>query len=207
MVPSRVLYQMGNYDILINGVKVEVKVADTVEAVNQAIGQFHSLYRVLGLDYQKVVSVDPKSSYDLLVLCGGDNGFCLVINLHFMQNCIPDSLRQVLRDGDNCIVHSSPLPAAYNNLLKDYNAAIKSIDAGEFAARVLNKPNFKGSNLSQIAREVGVSYEDLKGLSKGTGEIRVEQEYLRVLTAEQVKKAVIQAYTCYKIGVKLLYTR
>ncbi|KAK9735761.1 hypothetical protein RND81_04G225900 [Saponaria officinalis] len=132
MVPKIFLSKMGNYVVDINSTKITVKVADSAEAIDEALGNQLSnffVYNVFGLDYKTAVSLDSSCSRKLLVLCAGDDfGYCsLVVQLDHLDYQVSEKLKKILTNPDKCFVmRASYLP----NLFGPGDASVRSIKVG-----------------------------------------------------------------------------
>jgi len=209
-IPSEYLAKMGRYSIKIEGVEVEVKVVDvrSISIVTTHIIEMRSSLMKSSASSPRVVGVDIKQltrgfAYvpepSLLVLSAGAN--CLIVHLGPEFNTpsdvkAPEELINFLTDTSVCFVGSTRRPP-----LLMYTS-FWGVQAEDLAATVLKKPSLLRSTLAELAQEAGVHYE---GPSKGIGEsLKVDSINPIVLTEDQVKLAVSDAYAYYKIGHKLL---
>lgn len=139
------------------------------------------------------------SIYELLILCGASR--CLIIHLRYMNNQVPESLKNFLQNSEICFVRMPKMVTMCSNF-----SWVDGVEADDLAARVLKKPSMKGLSLGEVARTVGVPYKDVNGSSRDqSGVVQVVSKYVRVLAPDQVKMVMNDAYTCYyKIGSMLL---
>ncbi|KMT13644.1 hypothetical protein BVRB_4g080300 [Beta vulgaris subsp. vulgaris] len=198
MIPTKYLCKMGDYDIIYDGVPLKAKVIDNYKVVNQLIPHYFGSEDVIGLDIKNFTRNNMgshrsfhlvQSSYDILVLCGISR--CLIIHSDFMMEQLP-SLKEFLEDSNICFVRPS--------ILKDNSSSYPGgVAVCELAARVLKKSKLKKeSSLEVISREVGVSYQDVYG------SIVLNSDSDKILTQEQVEMVAYRAFTCHRIGSKLL---
>ncbi|KAH7865258.1 hypothetical protein Vadar_004296 [Vaccinium darrowii] len=162
---------MGTYNVQINGVTLIVKVVDRAALVTTELSHLRSLIgttTTVGFMVKSNPAGEFKNGvychYDLqysnraiLQLCVGDR--CLVILLTHLDS-FPQSLKDFLNDeginfvGDQMSHGLSILKSSHGVELRK---GVNYIEASEFAARVLKKPNLLGSFLATIEKEVGFS--------------------------------------------------
>ena len=190
------LSNMGMYDIKIQGTMVKVSVVDNSSVVDAKIDELKSLLQTL---QKRVVGFDVKilknRIANLMLLCVGTR--CLIIQLCHLDR-IPESLKQFLADQTTCFLGTGM--AKINRVLIDE----KNIDCwscfevGHFAFRILKKEFLESYGLPKLAGLVGMDIKEL---------IIEHPDWIwnsRILSEEQIKYAMHNAYTSYVIGNKLL---
>ncbi|KNA04908.1 hypothetical protein SOVF_195340 [Spinacia oleracea] len=206
-IPIEFLLQMGSSEINLHGVQITTHVINNVEAVNKHITELRTYLecntKVVGLDLKMKIKPDGgsynyKSQPDILILCVFRR--CLIIHLDSIVKVfdVPKSLEDFVNDPMICFVGATTLPEDQDRFKFSYPKV--GVTVGDLAARVLRKPGLTESSLADVAKEVGVLY---KGGS--VNEIVIKSSMDRtVLTDEQIKIVLSEAYAYYQIGYKLL---
>lgn len=212
-IPSESLAKMGGYSTKFEGVEVKVKVVD-IGCASLIETHINEMLSALKTRPVKVVGVDLKclthcdgiftSKRVSLALCDGTN--CLIIHLssevYSSSNDhkdlqAPEELMKFLQDSSICFVGSTWRPSVLAP------ASSWGVEVGALAALVLKKPSLNGSSLGVVSQEVGIKYEG-SSTRGGDETVKVDSIDPVVLTGKQVKLAVTDAYTNYKVGHKLL---
>ncbi|KAL4636604.1 hypothetical protein ACB092_03G020900 [Castanea dentata] len=186
------------YEIEIQGVYVKASVVDHAVLVDAHIDELRSSFEKPLV--APIVAFDIKCKPNcngaiLLILCIGTR--CLIVQLYYLDS-FPESIKKFLSDLNVCFVGIGVKDKVKKILQWPQMFGCKTgVELGHLAARVLKKPNLDGCVLVELASEVGVYYEEPKGVT-------FSDWGARVFSHEQVKYAIHDAYASYLIGNHLL---
>ncbi|KAL5853814.1 hypothetical protein ACOSQ3_008932 [Xanthoceras sorbifolium] len=194
MIPIKYLSKMGKYVVKIQGDEVEASVIDNKKVVDVKIAELKASLQghdrlVVGVDVKYRIDQSLFRTPSLLILSWKNR--CLIIQICRL-NKLPDSLSDFLADEnlkrDDVNDHW---------MCRDLLSSIDPIvELGELAVRVLKKPNLSTCGLADLAREVGVNASAPRSYAHNWKSI--------VFTDQQIKDAILDAYTTYLVGDKLL---
>ncbi|KMT13646.1 hypothetical protein BVRB_4g080320 [Beta vulgaris subsp. vulgaris] len=195
---------MGSSKINLHGDQITTHVLDSAEAVDKHIADLRRYLecnaKVIGLDIKTKLKPNGGShiiKQHILVLCVFRR--CLIIHLDYITKAgiAPQSLHTFLNDPKICFVGATTLPDM-KNWVQNFSNLEVGVKVGDLAAIVLRKPALTELSLGDLAKEFVVAYQG------ETAEIVVNENNRTVLTEEQIRSALNDAYAYYQIGYKLL---
>ncbi|KAK2640324.1 hypothetical protein Ddye_028119 [Dipteronia dyeriana] len=220
MIPIKYLLKMGSYEVEIQDVNVKVCLIDNADVLDVKIAEFKASIEdydcvAVGVDVKDHVDHNESRTFiDLFILTSES---CSLIIQICRLGGIPDSLLKFLSDESICFVFKgadnrnsmNPRIFDYSTLKLKLNST--AVDVRELAVRVLKKPNLSRCGLVDLAREVGIKGEASSALSSPSSSSYSSSAAKDapnwesvVFSSEQIKSAIQDAYTCYRIGYKLL---
>ena len=201
MIPLKFLLKMGTYEVKIQGVNVKASVIDNACALDVKIAEFKASLRgrdraVVGVDV-RITNVWMYGRIPVVLILFTEN-CCLIIQLcRFNRN--PVSLSNFLKDTNICFVieKAENLTVGRVWFHKNLNSCLTSVvELSELAARVLKKPNLSTFGLVELASEIGIEVKLAGTKAPNWKSI--------VFSNEEIKFAILDACTIYRIGYKLL---
>ncbi|KAL5786663.1 hypothetical protein ACOSQ2_009055 [Xanthoceras sorbifolium] len=202
MIPINILSKMGIYELKLNPRLKVVKaiVIDSAALIDSNITELRSLLQkpVVGFDVKFDTDHDDQNKKRIakLLLLYVDCR-CLIIQLHSLAS-IPDGLKQFLADEAICFVGTG-IENKVTSLQRYGLSCVTAVEVGDFAARVLKKPNISSFGITDLATEVGLPLVRVPGLPERTPDWSAS-----VFTEAEVKYAILEARGGYLIGSMLL---
>ncbi|KAK6937258.1 3'-5' exonuclease domain [Dillenia turbinata] len=174
--------------------------ASTVD--NCIRGFLSNLYngkKLIGLDTERTLidSNDPKkgSKIAILQLCDGDD--CLIIQLPYLDS-MPTSLLNFLRFADYTFIGLG-IRENVAELEKEYGVGVRNVvEVGELAASVKRDKSLVTCGLEELGEKV----DKLRYCRVSS--VVFDDWGAEKLTPKQVKYATLNAYTYFRLGIKLL---
>uniref|UniRef100_A0A803L4E3 Uncharacterized protein n=1 Tax=Chenopodium quinoa TaxID=63459 RepID=A0A803L4E3_CHEQI len=176
---------MGDYDIVIDGISIKAKVVDSGKVLEELIPGYFRGEDILGIDLKSITTTNEITN------------------------------NYGSKDSNICFVRVRPTTT---KLYLIYG--VNGVACSELASRVLKKQGLMQSSLGDLAREVGIPYQDVYASStridcqvkipsryvyycniSKRSTIVVDSKYDSILTQQQVKMAI---YDAYRIASKLL---